>query len=269
MCGIVGYIGDGTRSVDELVEALRRLEYRGYDSAGIAMRDENGKLLYKRAKGRIDSLADKLPKGVMARSYISHTRWATHGKPSEQNAHPHSDCAKKIFVVHNGIIENYRELGDALSKKGHEMRTETDTEVIPHLIEEEMKGGVSFPEAVHRAVAHLKGAYAIIALSKDEDTLVATRLGSPLILGIGKNMEVGAGEGERAREFFLASDPTALLSFTRDVIYIDENERVEITPTTYKITGADRKVVPHEHVTLEWSEEDAGKGGYAHFMQKE
>ena len=213
MCGIIGYVGKKD-AAPILIEGIRRLEYRGYDSSGIAVLSSN-KIHLRKTKGKIKDLtaciqARGLPQSTIG---ISHTRWATHGKPSEKNAHPHLDCSHKIVLVHNGIIENYESLKSRLQKSGHKFISETDTEVIVHLIEQNYKG--SLEKAVIKTIQELKGAYAIAVMSvKEPDKLVAARLGSPLIVGVGEE------------ENFVASDVPAILEHTKKVIYLEDKQVV-------------------------------------------
>jgi len=255
MCGIVGYIGIEAKAVDVLMEGLHRLEYRGYDSAGIAYHDGKDVHHY-RAIGRVKELQALLSKngqgGVLG---IAHTRWATHGKPSIENAHPH--VAGKIYVVHNGIIENYRDLRESLEEKGHEFIGETDTEVIAHLIEEEGKK-YDFEEAVRRTAAMLRGAYAIATFHEDDpDKLIALRESSPLVLGVGDE------------QFIIASDACAIVAHTKRVVYIEDNEMVIITPKTYRVKDMNSVKKEKREEILEWDESEAQKEGHDHFMIKE
>ncbi len=258
MCGIIGYIGHRPAR-DVLLGGLKRLEYRGYDSAGVAVA-ENGELVVVKNRGTVDALKKKMPllKGTLG---VGHTRWATHGMPSESNAHPHVDCHEKIAVVHNGIIDNYREIKDSLEKKGHFFRSETDTEVIPHLVEEHIAetGGTSLFEALKAATGELRGSYAIVAMRLGERRLVGARLDSPLILAVGDN------------EYFLASDVPAVLEHTDRVVYLQNGDIVEITDHGYRIEDSEGKDVTDERPLqiVDLSIEDAEKGGYPHFMLKE
>jgi len=261
MCGIIGYIGRGDRSTGELIDALARLEYRGYDSAGIvAVKKKNAKknssLLIKRAVGKIAMLEGGLDRDEVLTRAILHTRWATHGKPSAKNAHPHADCVGNIFVVHNGIIENYRELREMLEKNGHSFKSETDTEVISHLVEEMQKKFGNFADAVEGALTKLVGAYAILVLSKKDEMIIAARLSSPLLIGLGD------------KEYFFASDPVALLAFTHDFIELDDGERAVVTESSHRIFRGGKELGKKTN-TLDWSAEAAEKGGYRHFMEKE
>ena len=256
MCGIVGYIGP-RQAATVLVPALRRLEYRGYDSAGIAT--VNGKILdVRKAAGKIASLEALLaadpPRGSVG---VAHTRWATHGRPSDANAHPHVDCGSHLAIVHNGIIENYRELRRDLAREGHRFRSETDTEVIAHLIERHRAHGL--PEAVRRAARELRGAYALACIAGDApDMLVAVRRGSsPLIIGLGDG------------EVFLASDIPAILGETREVLVLEEQEQAVLTPATVTLCTLDGAPVRRAVTTIPWEREAAEKGGYPTFMLKE
>ena len=252
MCGIVGYIG--FRRADKvLVSALKRLEYRGYDSWGVAVKSGDELRIFKKV-GAIGEVEDfELGEGNIG---VGHTRWATHGKPSDINAHPHTDCNYEIAVVHNGIISNFQQLRERLEKEGHKIRSETDTEVIPHLIEKYYKKGLSFEKAVMECIKNLNGSYAFVALNKNENKLIACRYKSPLILGVGDN------------EFFLASDVPAILEYTNRVIYLEDGDVVIVTNEGYEIINngvkVDRKVE-----LVPWSLEAAEKGGYEHFMLKE
>ncbi len=253
MCGIVGYIGKNNNPQLGL-SALRRLEYRGYDSAGIAVfNPEKQEILCLKAKGKIDELEKKFSEARFSGSpFILHTRWATHGEPSEANAHPHCDCQKNIYLVHNGIIENYKELKEALITEGHKFASETDTEVLAHLIEKYSNPGQPLEDAVRHALKEVKGAYALAIISRnDPQKIVAAKLGSPLILGINQD------------EFLVASDPAAIVSHTRQVITLDDNEIAVLSPDNFFIL----KEKPIEKI--EWEVEDAQKQGFSHFMLKE
>src|SRR5512143_837759 len=224
MCGIVGYVGSRD-AVPIIIDGLRRLEYRGYDSAGIAV-VRGGTLTRRRAPGKLKNLEESLAREPLVGDYgVGHTRWATHGRPTEENAHPHQDSQGRIVVVHNGIIENYLPLKAKLQAAGHTFVTQTDTEVVAHLVSHHYKG--SLEEAVRKAVAELEGIYALVLLHKDEpQRLVGARLGPPLVVGI--------GEGER----FLASDLPALLAHTRDFLFLEDGEIVTITPNSTTIRDA-------------------------------
>ena len=258
MCGIIGYIGD-RQACEVIVKGLKRLEYRGYDSAGIVTA-EGGRLHIKKGAGRIDELTEKLGFLEMPGNRgIGHTRWATHGIPNDINAHPQTDCTGKIALVHNGIIENYRELREELLKRGHRFDSDTDTEVIAHLIEEEIKSGGSFEEAMRRALLRLKGSFALgIIYTEEPDRLYFVRNESPLALGI--------GEGEN----FAASDVPAFLEYTNRVVFLDDKEYAVLTKDSWTVknldTGERIEKPVHE---IEWSLEMAEKAGYPHFMLKE
>lgn len=257
MCGIFGYIGKNKKTVGALLEGLRRLEYRGYDSAGAAFADQ-GKIIWRKTKGRVSDLQSKLPLNSSCESAIFHTRWATHGKPSDQNAHPHFDCGEKIFVVHNGIIENYKELKEKLVKFDHTFRSETDTEVVPHLIEEILKRRkYVFEEAVFYALQLIKGSYALAIINNKGDKIVIARQSSPIIIGLGSN------------EHFIASDPSAILPFTREVIFIEDGEYAVIEKNRYQIFSAKSKSIFRNSQTLEWEINQISKKGFSHFMIKE
>lgn len=257
MCGIVGYIG--TRAATEILLAgLEKLEYRGYDSAGVATINE-GSLDCIRAKGKLCNLRDKLESMPNpARLGIGHTRWATHGKPEEYNAHPHADTKRRLAVVQNGIIENYRELREKLKAKGHEFRSETDTEVIPHLIADYADNGNSFLDAVRCAVNDLKGAFAIAAISADyPDELIVARQQAPLVIGFGQG------------EFFCASDTPALVQYTKAILPLENGELARITPLgveVYNFAGDKLRKAPR---TLNWNPVMVEKQGFRHFMLKE
>jgi len=252
MCGIVGYIG--FRRADKvIISALKRLEYRGYDSWGIAIKSGNELKIYKRV-GAIGNVKNfEIREGNVG---VGHTRWATHGKPSETNAHPHVDCNYEIAVVHNGIISNFQRLREKLEKEGHKFKSETDTEVIPHLIEKYYKNGLKFEDAVLECIKHLRGSYAFVAMNKNESKLVAYRYKSPLILGIGDG------------EFFLASDVPAILEYTNRVIYLEDGDLAVVTNKGYEIYNNGAKVKRKAEI-VPWSIEQAEKGGYEHFMLKE
>ncbi len=257
MCGIVGYSGQ-KRVVPILLEGLRRLEYRGYDSAGIVYL-QDGQLVKHRAKGKLAQLENVIADAIIADSHIGigHTRWATHGAPTTENAHPHSDCSGELVVVHNGIIENYHSLRDELVAKGHHFSSETDTEVLAHLIEELLEDNLQ--DAVYRAVQRLEGSFAIGVLwAKMQDTLIAVRNQSPLVLGVGE-------EGS-----FLASDIPALLPYTDKVIFLDDMEMAVLTEKERHIyslhDGSERQKEVQE---IHWNAAMAEKAGFKHFMLKE
>ncbi|MHC1579324.1 MAG: glutamine--fructose-6-phosphate transaminase (isomerizing) [Candidatus Alkanophagales archaeon] len=253
MCGIVGYVGK--RDAQPIIlGALRRLEYRGYDSCGIAVLS-NGKIEVFKERGTIDELEKALGGMRIGGTVgIGHTRWATHGEPSRRNAHPHTDCKGDIAVVHNGIIENFQRLREKLAEEGHVFRSDTDTEVVAHLVEKYYDGDLE--EAVRRALREIKGSYALAILHKADEKIIAARNRSPLILGVGDG------------EFFVASDVPALLEHTNRVIYLEDGDLVVITKGGFRIENGGA-VVSRRTETVLWSIEDAEKGGYEHFMLKE
>ncbi|MBV8244413.1 MAG: glutamine--fructose-6-phosphate transaminase (isomerizing) [Candidatus Eremiobacteraeota bacterium] len=258
MCGIVGYIGERD-SVPIILDSLGRLEYRGYDSAGIAVIDGSGRLTGSKAEGKLARLAERLRNGgsLSGKVGVGHTRWATHGKPSDANAHPHSDCTGKIAVVHNGIIENYAPLRERLIREGHRFASETDTEVLAHLIEAHDRGNLE--DAVRATLAEVRGAYALGVISSDDpEHLIFARNGaSPLVVGI--------GEGE----MFVASDTPAILQYTRREIVLQEGEMVVVGRDGYKLTSYDGKHVDRDVISVTWDAGSAEKSGYKHFMLKE
>ncbi len=256
MCGIVGYIGS-QNAQEFVIDGLEKLEYRGYDSAGIAVNTGGNSFEIVKKVGRLQNLADALKEkplqGTMA---IGHTRWATHGKPSDENSHPHYNRTKDIVVVHNGIIENYLELKRDLTKKGYIFQSETDTEVVAHLLSEIYEGDLL--EATKKLLTIIKGAFALGIMSvKEPDRLIAVRKESPLIIGLGKG------------ENFIASDIPAILKHTRDVYLIENGEIVEIKRDSVKIMDSQGKEVKREITHIEWDMEAASKGGYEYFMEKE
>jgi len=254
MCGIVGYVGK--KDVESvLLEGLKRLEYRGYDSSGIALQNK-GKLLVTKALGRIVNLEEKLKPAGGATTGICHTRWATHGEPTEANAHPHTSCDGKIALVHNGIIENYQELKRDLLSKGHKFVSETDTEVLTHLVEELYKGDLLC--SVREALKRVTGAYGIAVICAEEpDRIIAARLGSPLILGV--------GDGEN----FVASDVAAILGHTKQVVYLNDGEIADVRMDHFEITNLENHKLPCTVSEVEWTLEESEKGGYDHYMLKE
>ena len=256
MCGIVGYTGPRDAG-PVLLDGLRRLEYRGYDSAGIALVTDNGDLFVEKRAGKVAVLTDALGLGPPSAGVgRGHTRWATHGRPSDLNAHPHSDCSGRITVVHNGIVENFRELRDELVAGGHTLKSETDTEVVAHLVEDAYQGDLA--AAVRVALGRLEGAYALVVMHRDEpDRLVGARLNAPLIVG------VGDGEG------FVASDAAAIVAYTKRVIYLADGDVADVRPGSAIVTDRAGNVLARPIDVIEWSAEAAEKGGYAHFMLKE
>ena len=255
MCGIVGYLGE-KNAENTLLEGLKRLEYRGYDSAGIAI-IKNGKVTSRKAVGKIVNLEKKIDgKNANARIGISHTRWATHGKPTEENAHPHLSCDGNIAVVHNGIIENYQALREELKKKGHKFLSETDSEVLAHLIEEFYKNDLK--RAVCEALKLVEGTYGIAVIAGDKpQEIIAARKGSPLVLGTGEH------------ENFIASDVAAILGYTKQVVYLNDGEIAKVSENNFEVTDLDEKKIDSEISEIEWSLEESQKGGHDHFMIKE
>jgi glucosamine--fructose-6-phosphate aminotransferase (isomerizing) len=256
MCGIIGYIGK-QEAVPILMEGLKRLEYRGYDSAGLSVFEGKNILTFK-SVGKIAELEKKINgKEVAGFLGIAHTRWATHGKPCDKNSHPHSDCQGNIYLVHNGIVENYQELKENLEKKGHKFSSETDTEVIAHLIEEFNKKS-DFKNAVIKTLKIIKGTYGLAVINKKEpQKIIIAKLGSPLILGIGQE------------EYIVASDVSAIIRHTKKVIFLEDGEMAIITPENYEIFNAKNKSIDKEATKLDWSLEKAEKQGFKHFMLKE
>ncbi|MFP4383855.1 MAG: glutamine--fructose-6-phosphate transaminase (isomerizing) [Spirochaetia bacterium] len=254
MCGIVGYVGK--KNVTEiLLEGLKRLEYRGYDSAGIGVQN-SGEIRVIKRKGKIHDLRESVPSGITGRCGIGHTRWATHGEVNDVNAHPHTDSTGKIVVVHNGIIENFSALKEKLAEDGHVFHTATDSEVIPHLIESLYQGDLE--KAVKEAVVLLKGTYGIVCMHADEpDIIVGARNGSPLVLGIGED------------EFFLASDVTAMIAYTKQVVYIEDGEVVSIRDGNFHTTDFRDRSVEKKVDYITWELEEIEKNGFVNFMEKE
>ncbi len=256
MCGIIGYVG-ARPVLPILIEGLRRMEYRGYDSAGVALVSPGG-IELRRAKGKLSNLETAIKEEPVDGVYgIGHTRWATHGRPTEENAHPHRDCTGRIVVVHNGIIENYLELKAELQAAGHAFRTETDTEVVAHLVEREM-GQDGLAGAVQRALKVLRGMFAIVLVSvDDQNTIVAARSGPPIVVGLGDG------------EFFVASDVPAVLSHTRDVVFLDDGEVAVITLAGVRFTDFAGSPIDKKPQRVTWDPLQAEKGGHRHFMLKE
>ena len=255
MCGIVGYVGSRD-AVGVILDGLRRLEYRGYDSAGLAV-VAGGALQRRRSEGKLGNLEKTLAVEPLQGAFgLGHTRWATHGRPSEENAHPHIDCSGRIVVVHNGIIENYLALKARLEGQGHRFVTQTDTEVVAHLVESLYAG--SLEDAVRTAVKQLEGIYALVLLHRDEpQTLVAARLGPPLVVGL--------ADGER----FLASDVAALLPYTRDFVFLEDGDVVTVKPDLTRTFTASGASVERKAQRIQWDPVQTEKGGYRHFMLKE
>jgi glucosamine--fructose-6-phosphate aminotransferase (isomerizing) len=256
MCGIVGYVGPRD-AAPILLDGLRRLEYRGYDSAGIAVLTADGDVFVEKKAGKLTNLTDHLNGSAPAgHPGIAHTRWATHGRPTDANAHPHRDCSGRLALIHNGIIENYRELKDELQAAGHKFTSETDTEVLAHLIETQYDGDLV--EAVRAALNRVSGAYAIGVMHTDHpNQIVGARMNVPLIVGLGN------GEG------FLASDVPAILEHTKNVVILQEGDIAEVTPEGVRILQLDGTSVQRDVTRIRWSIEAAEKGGFAHFTLKE
>jgi len=256
MCGIVGYIGN-RRAVPIILDGLRRLEYRGYDSAGIAVLNGDQHLSVRRASGKLRNLEDAIRINPMDGPYgIGHTRWATHGRPTEENAHPHRDCTGDIVVVHNGIVENYLQLKHQLQLEGHKFITETDTEVIAHLVEKYNEGNLE--DAVRRAVRELRGVFALgVIASSDPNKIVAARMGPPVVIGLGDG------------EYFVASDVPAILSHTRDMFFLGDGDIAVLTLDGVHLTDFNGRAIKREVRHILWDPILAEKGGYKHFMLKE
>jgi len=257
MCGIIGYIGS-KKTVPVLLDGLRRLEYRGYDSAGIAV-VRSGSIAVRRSAGKLSRLEEAIKADPLDGDFgLGHTRWATHGRPTEENAHPHRDCTGRVVVVHNGIIENYLDLKQDLQRRGHRFLTETDTEVVAHLVEEEMRGDGGLDGAVRRALAKVRGMYALVLISADDpEKIVAVRHGPPLVAGVGDG------------EVFVASDIPAILAHTRDVVFLADDEMAVLTRAGVAFFDmAGGRIERHTERVL-WDPIQAEKAGYKHFMLKE
>ena len=256
MCGIIGYIGSKP-VVPVLIDGLRRMEYRGYDSAGVALVTPEG-ILLRRSAGKLANLENAIRIDPVDGVYgIGHTRWATHGRPTEENAHPHRDCTGRIVVVHNGIIENYLELKRELQTQGHDFKTETDTEIVAHLVEREMRDD-GLENAVRRALLYMRGMFAIVLVSlEDPEKIVAVRNGPPIVIGLGQD------------EFFVASDIPAILSHTRDVVFLGDEEMAIITRSGVQFTDYSGRAVSKTTQRVLWDPIAAEKGGHKHFMLKE
>jgi glucosamine--fructose-6-phosphate aminotransferase (isomerizing) len=257
LCGIIGYVGKKD-VVPLLVEGLKRLEYRGYDSAGIAIQSD-GAIRVEKVSGKISALEERLAHvELKGTSGIGHTRWATHGEPSEINAHPHLDCGSHVALVHNGIIENCNVLREMLIKEGHTFKSETDTEVLAHLVERFHERNEPLEKAVYVALGMIEGTYGLAVICSDEPgKIVAARHGSPLVLGVGSG------------EFFVASDVPAIMNHTRDVVYMDDGEVAVLTPEGFSMVTEDAEEVIKEVERITWNLEMAEKGGFGHFMLKE
>ncbi len=259
MCGIVGYVGD-KQVVGVILDGLKKLEYRGYDSAGIAVVDEQGELSIRRASGKLRNLEDTIRLKPLDGTYgIGHTRWATHGRPTEENAHPHRDCSGRVVVVHNGIIENFLTLKQRLLAEGHTFVTDTDTEVIAHLIEKYLnEGAANLEAAVAHMLTNVRGIYALAIMSSDEpEKIVAVRQGPPIVIGLGQN------------EYFVASDIPPVLNHTRDVFFLSDGELAVLTRDGVTVTDFDGNTVAPKVQRITWDPIMAEKGGYKHYMLKE
>ncbi len=256
MCGIVGYIGTH-KAVPIILEGLKRLEYRGYDSAGLAVYCGDHQLEVRRAEGKLRNLEEAIRMSPLDGTFgIGHTRWATHGRPTEENAHPHRDCKGDVVVVHNGIVENYLVLKQRLQSEGHEFKTETDTEVIAHLVEQHFEG--SLEEAVRAAVKELSGVFALAVISRsDPNKIVAARSGPPVVIGIGDN------------EYFVASDVPAILSHTQDMFFLADGDMAILTAEGVRLSDFHGRPVSRQVTHILWNPIEAEKGGYQHFMLKE
>src|SRR6266702_4585878 len=258
MCGIVGYVGDKS-AVGIIVDGLKRLEYRGYDSAGVAVLDADG-LQVRRAPGRLKALESVLrEKPVTGSIGIGHTRWATHGRPSEENAHPHTDCGGRLVVVHNGILENYLEIKERLASDGHTFKSQTDTEVLAHLIEHHLRGKPRLEQAVRAALREVTGSYAVgVVSAAAPDRLIAAKQGWVSVV-------VGLGRGE----MFIASDIPAILAHTRDVVVLEDNEVAVVTADSVELSTLEGEPVRRASIRILWDPIMAEKGGYRRLMLKE
>ena len=259
MCGIVGYLGN-RKALPVLTEGLFRLEYRGYDSCGLAVFDQkSGNLFFEKSTKRLKDFFHEMGRDIDGQVGISHTRWATHGGVTEANAHPHSDCQQDIFVVHNGIIENFLELKSVLEKKGHTFKSETDTEVIPHLIEEFISQGLEYKDAVLKALNTIKGSFALVIFNKQmPDLLIGVRFASPLVLGF------------KDKEFILASDPTPISFLTKNVVFLNDGEVVFVSKDSYEIRlFSNGQPVSPKISKIDWEIVEASRGNYQDFMSKE
>ena len=257
MCGITACVADGD-VLDELLTGLGNLEYRGYDSSGIAVPRGDDDLTVVKRSGDIDALHGAVERTAPAGTIgIGHTRWSTHGPPTDENAHPHTDCTGAVSVVHNGIIENHESLRRDLTERGHSFTSDTDTEVIPHLIEEGLADGLGTREAFERAVDRLEGSFAVVLLVAGERSLHATRRGSPLVLGLDDDRR------------FLASDVPSFLEYTDRVVHLEDGDVVEVSPDGYDVSDANGSRAEREPTTVDWMPEDAERDGYEHYMLKE
>jgi len=256
MCGITARIGDD-ECLEPLLSSLKNLEYRGYDSAGIAIQNGSG-IEINKCEGGVSDLQSRLTAGAGdGTAGIGHTRWSTHGPPTDENAHPHTGCRGRVAAVHNGIIENYVQLREELQSRGHEFTSDTDTEVIPHLVEERLEDGLSPEDAFRGAIDELEGSYAIAMMIDEDPTVYATRNGSPLVIGVGDHAN------------YLASDVPAFLEFTEQVVYLEDDDVVVLTPDDHRITDTEGNAVSRPIEIVDWDPEDAQKGSYDHYMLKE
>ncbi len=254
MCGIIGYIGN-ENAVERIIYGLKKLEYRGYDSAGIAV--STGCMTVRhRSRGKLENLVKKIKnKKINGTTGIGHTRWATHGRPSDENAHPHTDCTGKITIIHNGIIENFYDIKEELLKKGHKFASETDTEVFAHLVEENMGAGIE--KAVEKSIKRIRGMYALVIMHSDEpDRIIAARQGSPLVIGIGEN------------ENYIASDVPSFLKFTKKAMFLEDGDMAVVTKESVSVKNSGKKV-KRQIKQIKWTSEQAEKSGYPHYMLKE
>jgi glucosamine--fructose-6-phosphate aminotransferase (isomerizing) len=258
MCGIIGCVGRGDETLDTLVHGLSKLEYRGYDSAGVALTGTGRGVDITKCAGKIEELRGALethvPEGDVG---VGHTRWSTHGPPTDENAHPHRDCTGDVAVVHNGIIENYQTLRDELTTSGHTFRSDTDTEVVPHLVEDALESGLDPEDAVREALSRIDGSYAIAVVVAGVDAIFAARHDSPLVLGIDDDA------------YYLASDVPAFRDFTDRVVYLADGEFARLDADGWEVTEADGTTVEKTVDTVDWDPEETGKSGYDHFMLKE
>lgn len=258
VCGIFGFVSkDKIRAVPIIIDGLKRLEYRGYDSSGLAVLLDSRIYLNKKS-GRISELEKVIDLDIVGYAAISQTRWATHGKPTDKNAHPHVDCGKKIFLVHNGIIENYKELKIKLEENGHNFSSETDTEVLAHMIEDFIAGGTTFEEAVRLTLKSIVGTYALAILNKDDpQKIIIARNSSPLLVGFADGVK------------YVASDASAIIAHTRKVVYLNDGEMAVLTPSDFRIATLDRKAVSRDQELIEWSQNEVKKNKFPYFMLKE
>ncbi|QSG09832.1 glutamine--fructose-6-phosphate transaminase (isomerizing) [Halapricum desulfuricans] len=268
MCGIIGAVGRDDDTLDVLVHGLSKLEYRGYDSAGVALADESVDIC--KQAGEIDELRAALEGRSIGGSVgIGHTRWSTHGPPTDENAHPHQDCSGDVAVVHNGIIENYQQLRDELVSAGHTFRSDTDTEVVPHLVEEQLRGGADPEAAVRAALDRLEGSYAVAVVIAGVERIFAARNDSPLVLGLDDEAAASDGGEQRGSAYYLASDVPAFRDHTDRVVYLDDGEFAVLGADGWRVTTLAGEPVEKRVDTVDWDPEETGKSGYDHYMLKE